>query len=198
MGFLEAISSVLANSLNFGGRASRSEYWYWSLFITLLWFSILTFIFMTTSVHFPAHNTPFSRAVYVSDVLKPYMSFLTTLALLIILPNLSGTVRRLHDIGRSGWWFFISLLPYVGFLILLYWTLLPSQRDSNKWGGNPSGDNGTSGLKDIYDNAVANATRSGASMSQTYNNVMDSSVGRNSLNQQRTAISSAPVTFGKR
>jgi uncharacterized membrane protein YhaH (DUF805 family) len=58
-------------------------------------------------------------------------------ALVVLLPAIAVGVRRLHDIGKSGWWIFIALVPLVGGLILLYFTVLDSQAGDNAYGPNP-------------------------------------------------------------
>jgi len=50
---------------------------------------------------------------------------------------LAVSVRRLHDIGKSGWWFFITFIPLVGGILLLIWFCANSQKGKNKWGTNP-------------------------------------------------------------
>jgi uncharacterized membrane protein YhaH (DUF805 family) len=53
--------------------------------------------------------------------------------LALLLPSLAVTVRRLHDIGRSGWWIFIAIIPVIGALVLLYWYVQPSQTGPNRF-----------------------------------------------------------------
>lgn len=57
--------------------------------------------------------------------------------LAIIVPSLALQVRRLHDTGRSGWWFFITFVPFFGPLILFVFHVLDSEPGTNKWGPNP-------------------------------------------------------------
>jgi len=66
---------------------------------------------------------------------------LYTLALLV--PGTAITVRRLHDVGRSGWWFLIAFTG-IGAFVLLYWYLQDSHSGSNSWGANPKEPNGNS------------------------------------------------------
>lgn len=115
--FGEAISRALGkNYCNFSGRASRSEFWWFQLFGILL-----------SAVIFPlvASDSTFGHIIY----------YLVCFAL--VLPSLGLTVRRLHDIGKSGWWIFISLIPLIGAIILLYWECLESQSD-NEYGPVPN------------------------------------------------------------
>ena len=106
--FLQAIELFFRNYANFSGRSRRSEYWYASLFTVIV-------------------NLLFSAIL-------PDLTGLLTLALLV--PNTAITVRRLHDIGKSGWWYFINFVPLVGGI----WMLVYMCRDSegeNQWGESP-------------------------------------------------------------
>jgi uncharacterized membrane protein YhaH (DUF805 family) len=60
-------------------------------------------------------------------------------ALAFFLPNLAVTVRRLHDVGRSGFWLVVVFIPFIGALVLLVFLLLDSQSEPNKWGPLPYG-----------------------------------------------------------
>jgi uncharacterized membrane protein YhaH (DUF805 family) len=86
----------------FSGRARRSEFWCWILFFVLCSF--------TTSA------IDASAGLLTEDGLGP-VNMLATVALLV--PTLAVTVRRLHDTGRSGWFYFLSLIPIVGTIAIL-------------------------------------------------------------------------------
>ncbi|MDE6787482.1 MAG: DUF805 domain-containing protein, partial [Muribaculaceae bacterium] len=62
----------------------------------------------------------------------------SVVGLALILPNLGLDVRRLHDIGKSGWWIFISLVPIVGWILLLVWDCKDSQMETNEYGPVPN------------------------------------------------------------
>ena len=93
MTFGESISTCFAKYGNFNGRASNSEFWWWMLFAFL--------------------------ASLVLGLISPRLSSLFSLATL--LPSLAVSARRLHDIGRSGWWQLIALIPLIGLIVLIYW-----------------------------------------------------------------------------
>ena len=119
MGFKDAISSGFRNYIGFGGRAARSEYWYWVLFIVLLqivaWLIDMTlFGFNTTGVN--------------------PMTVLATLATL--LPTLAVSARRLHDIDRSGWWALL-IFTVIGYIVLIYWACLRGTVGANRFGPDP-------------------------------------------------------------
>jgi len=119
VGFGEAINLAIAqNYCNFSGRASRSEYWWYTLFTVIVGFAlnILT--------------------IAMGSSFMVVLMFLVYLGL--FLPGLGICVRRLHDIGRSGWSILFSLIPIVGAIILLVWFLKPSQETENQYGAIPN------------------------------------------------------------
>jgi uncharacterized membrane protein YhaH (DUF805 family) len=62
-----------------------------------------------------------------------------TIALALFLPSLALYIRRLHDIGKSGWWVLLILIPIVGIIVLLAWACMDGQQGSNQYGPNPKG-----------------------------------------------------------
>ena len=116
MGFIEALESVVVkNYANFSGRARRSEYWY---------FVLANFIFGAVTG---------MLSIEIPEVM--YLVWIIGVALLI--PSLAVCVRRLHDIGKSGWWYLIGLIPYIGAIVLVVFFVKDSQPGENKWGANP-------------------------------------------------------------
>lgn len=121
MTFGDAISSVLTkNYANFSGRARRSEYWYFYLFSFL--------VNIVTNIIDRAVGTPIIGGL---------------VALALIVPELAVGVRRLHDIGRSGWWLLI-VFTIVGIVVLIVWFCQDSQPD-NKYGPSPKSATGVLG-----------------------------------------------------
>jgi uncharacterized membrane protein YhaH (DUF805 family) len=112
---------VLRKYAVFGGRARRKEYWMFVLFNFIISFVlglIDGFLGMADSGIGP-------------------LGGLYTLAVLI--PTIAVGVRRLHDTGRSGWWLLIALIPFLGWLVLLFFFVQDSQAGSNEYGPNPKG-----------------------------------------------------------
>lgn len=116
MSFSEAVRTVLSKYTDFSGRARRSEYWYWSLAMFLTFF-VVGMIMVTSST--------------LGTLLE------VVLLLAVLLPSLAVTVRRLHDTGRSGWMCLISLVPLVGGLVLLVFTVSDSTPGPNRYGPAP-------------------------------------------------------------
>ena len=106
MSFTEAVKSCLTGYVNFGGRASRSEYWWFQLFWILL-----------------------------GLVLWPLGDFVGGLVgLALLLPSIAVLVRRLNDSGKTGLWILIFFIPFLGVLVLFYFCVLPSEDGRNDYG----------------------------------------------------------------
>jgi uncharacterized membrane protein YhaH (DUF805 family) len=115
---------VFENYANFKGRARRAEYWYFSLgtFLLIIPFYILAIVGATTE---STAMTTIGGAGYV------------IVALGLVVPGLGVVARRLHDINKSGWYYFISLIPLIGGIILLVWLFTDGDRFENNYGRDP-------------------------------------------------------------
>ncbi|NJC27828.1 DUF805 domain-containing protein [Neolewinella antarctica] len=113
---VEYFKLALSKYAQFTGRSRRSEYWYFYLVNILLSMAVgaLTFI--------------------IGETLGGLLNLVIGLGLFI--PGLAVAVRRLHDVGRSGWWFLI-VFTGIGALLLLYWLVNDSEAGSNEYGPNP-------------------------------------------------------------
>ena len=120
MGFIEAIKICLNKYVDFKGRARRSEYWFFFLF-TLLVSVILGFAEGYLGI-FPNINQSILANIF---------------ALIVLLPAIGVGVRRLHDTNHSGWWYLLSIIPIIGFIILLIWLCKDSDEGDNRFGSNP-------------------------------------------------------------
>jgi uncharacterized membrane protein YhaH (DUF805 family) len=112
MSFVDAIKSGFSNYVTFGGRAIRSEYWYWVLFIILA--EIVTSIIDYGILGYQITTSLFGLAVF--------------------LPGLAVSIRRLHDLDRTGWWIFIVLIPLIGAILLIVWYCSRGTVGPNRFG----------------------------------------------------------------
>jgi uncharacterized membrane protein YhaH (DUF805 family) len=130
--------ATLRKCLDFEGRARRKEYWMFSLINGVIVFvlagSLIMGIYLRSS--HGKSDVPWNFTVF---------AFLTLFFSVFFL-SLAVTVRRLHDVGLSGWWYFISLVPSFGGICLLIFTLLDSTPRPNAYGPNPKDPEGLSGL----------------------------------------------------
>ena len=121
MTFSQAIQSYFKNYVTFKGRARRSEFWFAALFTFLVSVGI--------SMLAPGHQEMMGE--WQSDQ-PSTLSNLWSLA--TFLPTLAITWRRLHDVNKSGGWFFFALLPIVGWILLLIQLVKDSHPGANQYG----------------------------------------------------------------
>jgi uncharacterized membrane protein YhaH (DUF805 family) len=118
MNFFEAIASGFRNYVGFSDRAIRSEYWYWTLFYILL-------IIVTSVIDFAILGA------------SQYGPVTTITYLATFLPALAVSIRRLHDLDRTGWWVLLALIPLIGGIILLVWYCMRGTVGPNRFGPDP-------------------------------------------------------------
>jgi uncharacterized membrane protein YhaH (DUF805 family) len=119
MNFGEAIKSGFSNYVTFSGRTSRSAYWYWVLFGVLV--AMVSGILDTA----------------ISPLAEPAPIGAVT-SLILFLPGLAVSVRRLHDLDRTGWWILIAF-TIVGIILLLVWDCMKGTIGPNRYGPDPLG-----------------------------------------------------------
>ncbi len=147
MGFIEAVRAGLSKYADFDGRARRSEYWWWTLFQGLLTLVLQTLLIIAVFVAF----VPVLTKVAADGTLEPdtvtagtwlpvvlCWALLALVQLGLLLPGLAVQVRRLHDVGRSGWWYWISAVPG-GSIVLIVFAVQDSTPGDNEYGPNPKG-----------------------------------------------------------
>lgn len=133
MTFVDAIKTGLSKYVTWKGRASRSEFWFFVLFAFLcaIVASIIDGILGTTIKTVNPMTGLEQSAGY------GYVYIIVALGL--FLPNLSVMVRRLHDTDRSGWWYWIALIPLVGAILLIVWFATKGTAGDNRYGPDPLG-----------------------------------------------------------
>jgi len=111
---MEWYIKAFKNFANFEGRARRKEYWMFILINMIISFSI----------------------GFVEGLFGGSGTLGLLYSLVVIIPGIAVGARRLHDMGRTGWWLLIGLLPVIGFIVLIFFLVQDSEQD-NRWGPNP-------------------------------------------------------------
>lgn len=125
MGFGQAVSTCFQKYVTFSGRARRSEFWWWQLFVILV-AAIANIGDNVLGWH------------YTSSGSAAQVGWLATIVgLLLALPTISVLFRRLHDTGRSGWWWVLSWICCIGTILLWIFCLSDSNEGANQYGPNP-------------------------------------------------------------
>jgi uncharacterized membrane protein YhaH (DUF805 family) len=127
---MEWYVEVLRKYAQFDGRARRKEYWMYTLISILIYFAYAVVAGLAFAVFGHSDNPGVAALLFVP---------LWLYALAVIVPGLAVTVRRLHDTGRSGWWILISMVPFVGGIILLVFLCQEGEPGPNLHGLNPKG-----------------------------------------------------------
>ncbi|WP_112180404.1 DUF805 domain-containing protein [Paraliobacillus zengyii] len=112
---MEWYVKVIKKYAEFSGRSRRTEYWIFTLFNTIIG------IILTS----------------LQSISELFVVLTVLYSLFVLIPGIAVTVRRLHDIGRSGFWILISFIPIIGSIILFVFTLLDSEQGENRYGPNP-------------------------------------------------------------
>jgi len=117
MSFGDAVKTCFSKYVDFKGRASRAEYWWFFLSYVIVYFI----------------------ALILGSAVKAAIWLIAIAALVYVLPLLAAAVRRLHDTGKSGWWYFISLIPLVGPILLIVFLATAGNPAPNQYGPPPAG-----------------------------------------------------------
>jgi uncharacterized membrane protein YhaH (DUF805 family)/cold shock CspA family protein len=111
--------------INGNGRAMRAEYWSFTFFVIL-------FVLLALLVDL-AWNS--AAGLLEEESFLPILTILTYL--FFVIPSITVTIRRLHDVGMTGWLYLINFVPYIGGIFLFVVSLIPSQRQTNSYGRHP-------------------------------------------------------------
>jgi uncharacterized membrane protein YhaH (DUF805 family) len=115
--FANSVRICFQKYVTFQGRAPRAEYWFFTLFALIMGVA-LGFVIGIAHV-----------ALHVNLV---FLSYVFDLG--IFLPSISVAVRRLHDLDKSGWWYWIVVIPFIGVIILLIWDCTRGTQGDNRFG----------------------------------------------------------------
>ena len=116
VGCVDAVKLFFSNYTNFKGRSTRSEYWWWVLANVIVLFVLQLF-----------------TRIFPSGLAMCFRVIMGLYSLGTIVPNIALSIRRMHDVGKSGWWILISAIPLVGWVIYIYFAIQPSAA-TNEWG----------------------------------------------------------------
>ncbi|TFC58694.1 MULTISPECIES: DUF805 domain-containing protein [unclassified Cryobacterium] len=125
-----AIASVFRKYADFTGRAPRSEYWWFGLILWVVFVALSLLQLIPTGTDrngYPSHNFELV-----------FMLVAPIVAIGVLLPSLAVLVRRLHDANFSGWFALLALVPLVGAVVVLVFTLLPSNSVGARFDRQPS------------------------------------------------------------
>ena len=125
VGCCQAFKLAFQNYAKFTGRSRRSEYWYFNLIVFIIVF-LFYFMSIIVSANLKRSNIPSILSVG-----------LLIFYLVIFIPSIALSVRRLHDIGKSGLYYFLIFIPFVGAFILLYFCCIDSEQGQNMYGPSP-------------------------------------------------------------
>jgi len=130
MGFVDAIKSFYKRYVDFEGRSSRSEYW-WVILYTIIVYIVIGVLFVALGGMTESEEiTPAGIGVLV---------LLGIFILVNFLPSIAVAVRRFHDQDKSGWFYLLSLIPYVGGIIMIVFMCIGGTPGSNRFGMDPLG-----------------------------------------------------------
>jgi uncharacterized membrane protein YhaH (DUF805 family) len=117
MNFGESVKSALSNYATFSNRAPRSEFWYFVLF-----YAILNIIALIVDISILGHAAGGTGAAGL------------IVAVALFLPYIAVSVRRLHDIDKSGWFLLVVIVPVVGAIFLIIWACTKGSEGDNRFG----------------------------------------------------------------
>ncbi len=112
---------ALKKYADFSGRARRKEYWFFVLF-NIIVSILLAIVDVMLGLHAATMGIGILSGLY---------------SLAVIIPSIAVSVRRLHDINRTGWWVLIAFVPFIGALVLLVMALIAGTRGANDYGPDP-------------------------------------------------------------
>ena len=116
MNFSESVSTCMGKYGTFSGRASRSEFWWFQLFYTLMYYG--SFVV--------------EQAIPVEEPLT-FSILPVMLVIIFIVPSMAAGSRRLHDIGKSGWWQLLHLIPIIGTIFVVFWQATDTKSEGDKY-----------------------------------------------------------------
>lgn len=136
----EYLNVIRNNYANVSGRARRREYWMFTL-INAVILILLQVPVQGAVIAMAAQDNADGGAGGFAGLTLVFAVLLLVYALAVLVPSVAVTVRRLHDTGKSGWWYLLNLIPF-GSLVILVFTVMDSEPGTNKWGPSPKAQEG--------------------------------------------------------
>lgn len=133
MDILDAIKSAFVHYFDFKSRASRAEFWYFMAFVIGM-LSLLPFV---DGALFDSTPPPETGPWYFLGFNVAHGPLSALFGAIVFMPWLSVSTRRLHDVGRPGWWIFFGFIPPIGWLFMMVWLTRPSQNEGAEYGPEP-------------------------------------------------------------
>lgn len=137
MSFMDSIKTCLGKYATFSGRAQRSEFWWFMLFLLIAQIVLGQIDGMIFEPKELVNMTSTMQEGYNFDFSYQPQPITGIFMLAMLLPNLGVSVRRLHDTGRSGWWLLIGLIPLIGIILLIVWFATKGNEGDNDHGADP-------------------------------------------------------------
>jgi len=137
MGFGSAVRSCFGKYASWQGRAPRSEFWWFQLFVVVVSFVLSALDAALGLVVDLGSETVETTSGPITFFNGDLGALSTIWAIVIFLPSLAVLVRRLHDTDRTGWWYWILLVFCIGPIVIIVFMLLPSTRGDNRFGSDP-------------------------------------------------------------
>jgi uncharacterized membrane protein YhaH (DUF805 family) len=132
---MEWMLMPLKRFADFAGRSRRKEYWLWVLFVVVV-LTVLTWLDIKLGLGGSATTTSSGSGVGFNVNLGP-LGIVFGLATLV--PSIAVGVRRLHDLGKSGWWMLLAIIPFIGWFYQLIVFTQPGVPGPNRYGSDPKG-----------------------------------------------------------
>lgn len=141
MGFVETIKHNFRHYADFSGRAQRSQFWWWYLFLVIV-SAVLNLIDSLIGWGIGKTTYEFTMNDQVTQITSPGVGILALIwGLAVLIPTLAVMARRLHDTDRSGWWilwgYLLAIVCCIGFIILLVFWIQRGTAGDNKYGPDP-------------------------------------------------------------
>ena len=133
MSFGQAIANGFKKYASWKGRATRSEFWFWTLFVVIVQIPFSIIYFVTSQTALQSAIASGNQGAALAALVGPTYWLLVLVSLVFFLPSLAVLIRRLHDLDRSGGWYWILLVPIAGSIVLLVFTLLPGTPGKNRF-----------------------------------------------------------------